>query len=51
MDKYRFDDVYEKVYEYNDDAQAYIHCGSYLAYNITAKMSESEKIQAVKEGS
>ena len=48
MDKYRFDDAYEKVYEYNEDAQAYVFCGSYIAYGITAQMSEEEQLRIVE---
>jgi len=47
-DKYRFDDAYEKVYEYDVDSNAYIFTGSYLAYGITAKMSDEQKTQIVE---
>jgi len=48
MEKYRFDDAYGKVYEYDANANAYIHCGSYLSFGITASMSEREKINRVE---
>ena len=41
-DKYRFDDAYEKVYEYDAESQA-IHIGSYFWFSITADMSDKEK--------
>jgi len=46
-DRYRFDDAYRKVYEYDEDARAYIHIGSYLTFGITAKMSDKTKAQIV----
>lgn len=48
MEKYRFDDAYGKVYEYNADARAYIHIGSYAAFGITTKMSEEKQIATVE---
>ena len=48
MEKYRFDDAYEKVYEYDEAAQAYVFCGSYLAYGINSKMSEEEQLRIVE---
>lgn len=49
MAKYRFDDTYEKVYEYDEEARAYIFCGSYLAYGITPEMSQEKQLQLVEE--
>ena len=48
MKRFRFDDAYSKVYEYDDDAQAYIFYASYFACGITADMSENEKIRLAK---
>ena len=48
-DKYRFDDAYGKVYEYDEGACAYIYIGSYLAFGITAKMSEKKQISKVQK--
>jgi len=45
-EKYRFDDAYEKVYEY-DGKGAYVFCGSYLAYGIEKNMTEAEKVEIV----
>jgi len=47
---YRFDDAYEKVYEYDDDERAYVFIGTYAGFGITAKMSEAEKIKTAFEG-
>jgi len=48
MNKYRFDDAYSKVYEYDEECNAYIFVGSYIAYGINAKMSEEEKTHIVE---
>jgi hypothetical protein len=44
MKRFRFDDACEKVYEYDEDAQAYVFYASYFACEIEANMSENEKI-------
>ena len=48
MEKYRFDDAYEKVYKYDEDSHAYIFCGSYIIYGITSEMSEERKTNKVQ---
>lgn len=48
MEKYRFDDVWEKVFEYNHDA-GYVFIGSYYAFGITADMTYEDKAQIVYE--
>lgn len=45
MKRFRFDDAYGKVYEYDEDAQAYVFYASYFACGIKADMSENEKTQ------
>jgi len=50
MEKYRFDDAYQKVYEYDEESSAYIHCGSYFAYGIKPKMSYEQKKRIAEEG-
>lgn len=50
MEKYRFDDAYKTVYEYDDDSNAYIFCGRYIAFGISSNMTESEKIRRVNDG-
>jgi len=47
-DKYRFDDAYGAVYEYDEDSDAYIFCGKYHIYGIHPDMSEEEKIRLVE---
>lgn len=49
MDQYRFDDAYESVYVYDDEAKCYLHVGTYLAYGIDKKMSETEKLKIVED--
>jgi len=49
MDKYRFDDAYGKVYEYDETQRAYIFCGTYFAYGIKANMPESKKVLLVEK--
>ena len=43
MNKFRFDDAYKKVYEYDDDNKCYLFYGTYYACGITADMSNTEK--------
>jgi len=47
--KYRFDDTYEKVYEYDKDAAGFVFIGSYFAFGINSDMSEAEKTRIVYE--
>ena len=47
MKKYRFDDSYEKVYEYENGS--YLFIGSYFSYGITKKMKDEEKIKIIEE--
>lgn len=51
MDKerYRIDDAYEKVYEYNEDQNAYIFIGSFLSFGITKKMSTKKQIEKIEK--
>jgi len=49
MKKFRFDDAYEKVYEYSPDAHAYVFYASYIACGIDASMPENEQLRIVKE--
>jgi len=41
-DKYRFDDAFEKVYEYENGIYTFI--GNYLAFGINKNMTDEEKI-------
>lgn len=50
MEKYRFDDAYEKVFEYDNESNAYLFYGTYFDIGINQEMSEAEKIQTVEEG-
>ena len=47
-DRYRFDDAYGKVYEYDNESKAYVFYGSYDACDIDASMSDETK-QAIIE--
>jgi hypothetical protein len=49
MEKYRFDNAYQKVYEYDSDQKAYLFIGTYVAFGITSRMSEKKKTQIVEE--
>ena len=39
----------QKVYEYDEESSAYIHCGSYFAYGIKPKMSYEQKKRIAEE--
>ena len=50
MEKYHFDNAYGKVYELAEDEfgrGCYLFYCTYLVCGITAKMSDSEKLQKV----
>ena len=47
MDRFRFDDNYEKIYEYENGA--YVFIGSYFSYGITKKMKDAKKIKIIEE--
>ena len=47
MEKYRFDDAYSLVSVYDDEAECYLHAGTYFTYDINAKMSDAEKTAIV----
>ena len=47
MEKYRFDDAYGAVYEYDKDSNAYIFCGKYHVFGITPDMDDAEKTRIV----
>jgi hypothetical protein len=44
---YRFDDAYEKVYEYDRERSAYVFFATYLALGIKPKMRNKTKLQLV----
>lgn len=48
MKKYRFDDSYEKVYEYDAEQDAYVFIGTYYNFNITKNDSYSEAVEKVE---
>ena len=43
MDKYRFDDSFGLVYEYDKIANAYIMCAGYESIGIDHTMTDAEK--------
>lgn len=47
--KYRFDNAYQKVYEYDKELHCYIFIGMYSAFDITLGMCELEKIEQVED--
>jgi len=49
MDKYRFDDAYEKVYEYLPEQHAYIFYCTYYQADIKKSDSEAKKIEKVED--
>jgi len=49
MKKWRLDDAYGKVYEYDEDSNAYIFYCTYFAAGIKDSMSECEKIRLIEE--
>ena len=49
MEKYRFDDTYQKVYEYDNEGKCYLFVGTYFAFGISASMPTNKKIRIVTE--
>ena len=49
MKKWRIDNVYEKVYEYDEEAGAYIHYAGFFAIGINSNMSKDEQIRIIEE--
>ena len=45
---YRFDDAYGSVYEYDDDANAYVYLMSYLSAGIDSTQALSTKVQRIR---
>lgn len=48
MKKYRIDNSYGTVYEYDKEAKAYIFFGKFHVFGITPKMSESQQIKRIE---
>ena len=48
METYRFDDAYQKVYEYDQAARTYVFIGTYWAYSIVPDMEDQDKANAVE---
>lgn len=47
MEKYRFDDAYEKVYELENGS--YVFCSTYYNAGIEKSMSEKKMIEIMEE--
>ena len=48
MEKYRIDNAYGKVYEWDRSSGAYVFCGSFYAFGITSHMSEAEQLRVIE---
>ena len=48
-ERFRIDDAYGAVYEYDEDSNAYIFCGTFRAFGITPKMSEAKQIKKIAD--
>ena len=49
MNKYRFDDQYENVYEYSAEHDCYVFLTSYFSANIEKADSEETKIEKIQD--
>lgn len=47
IEKYRFDDAYQKVYKYDARQKAYIFLCTYWAAGINTKMNNSLKLRSI----
>ena len=47
-EKYKFDNAYESIYEWNDNANAYLFLGSYYSFGITKEMSHAEAVAIIE---
>ena len=48
-DRYRIDNVCEKVYKFDLPSRAYLFLGSFLAVGITANMGEKQRIRFIED--
>tara|TARA_R110000764_G_scaffold114065_1_gene201173 strand:+ start:385 stop:612 length:228 start_codon:yes stop_codon:yes gene_type:complete len=46
---YRFDDAYESVYEYDDDANAYVYLMSYPSADIDTTQALATKVRLIRQ--
>ena len=45
---YRFDDAYESVYEYDDDANAYVYLMAYSSADINTTQALATKVRRIR---
>ena len=48
-ERFRIDDAYGAVYEYDEDSNAYIFCGKFHTFGITPVMSEAKQIKKITD--
>ena len=46
--EFRFDDAYESVYAYDDDANAYVYLLSYLSAGIDSTQALATKVRRIR---
>ena len=46
--EFRFDDAYESVYAYDDDANAYVYLMSYLSAGINSTQAMATKVRQIR---
>ena len=49
MERFRFDNAYGKVFEFDKSQDAYVFVGTYIAFGINSKMSDDQKKEIVTE--
>lgn len=47
--KYRFDDTYQKVFEYSAEHSAYIYVSTYTQSGIGSRWSEERKVRKMEK--
>jgi hypothetical protein len=47
--RYRFDDAYQKVYEYSAEHDAYIYVSTYVKSGIDGRWGEERKVQQMEK--
>ena len=49
MEKFRIDNAYNQVFEYDDEENGYVFYGSFFSIGITDKMSESKQLKIIED--
>jgi len=49
MERFRIDNAYGVVYEYDENSGAYVFCGKFHGFGITPDMDKSEQLRLIEQ--